>query len=272
MKNKDNHYIARFQLAHFGVNKLLYGYDIATGTSEHKGPKGFAYSYELYRSPTGGEDVIEDGFGGLENNLARIIRRVVADGTLVFLDKDEMRALLCFVAAQAGRLPSIRQRAMARLGRRASADNIQEEFIATMRAYFEDGGPVLSLSQARLLATYSSAFVMGDHPVVADGPLSATEIPNPLPRVWMPISPQYTIELCDPTVKIPGGRPMPDPRDDYSRWPVVQATHVVADAEVDALNARQVSASVEKVFSRDRLSSSWVSARRKAQVHLMAAG
>ena len=84
-----------------------------------------------------------------------------------------------------------------------------------------------------------------------------------------PLSPQDTIELSDPTSKIPGGRPVPDPRDERARWPVLQATHAIGPAEVDALNAKQVSASVETVFSRDKLTASWIEARRAAPFHLI---
>lgn len=270
MKSASNHYIPRFLLSYFAApDGLLWGHDIEFGSNRRKGPKGFAFEHELYRATAGDEDLLEAAFADMESRLSVVIARALKDGTIQFLTREQMQAMCAFVANQAGRLPHVRDQVRAAAGAGASRKEVQKRFIAEMWKYFMDGGPILSFSQARLLATHTSAFVLGDRPVLADKPWSVLKIPNPLPRVWMPLSPSYAIEFIDPTVKLPAGRKMPNPLDERSRWPVVQATHALTDEEVDAMNAKQVSAARKRVFSRDALPRTWVLARRKAGFHLL---
>ena len=272
MKSSRNHFIPRFLLSYFADGAgLLYGHDIVTGRGKRKGPGGFAFEHELYRATGGDEDAIEVGHSDTESRMSVVITNVLKNGTIEFLTREQMQALCAFVAHQAGKLPYIRQQVRDSAGPTASSNAIQREFIQTMWDYFMEGGAILSLSQARLLVTHTSFFVLGDRPVLTDRDWTVLEIPNPLPRVWMPLSPTYAIEFVDPTVVILGGRSVPDSRDEFARWPVIQATHALTDTEVEEMNIKQVSAATQYVFSREKLGPFWASARRKARFHLLSA-
>lgn len=226
---KKQHYVPQFLLKRFGTGKKnrekIWVLDKLTGKVFQSSVKDVGHENNFYEHEYLQLNAIENLLGNTECYAANLISRINKSGELLFRDKSEIIRLSYFLAAQISRSPVVR----------AGMENFRQIFVdkfgagikvhpddpKTLGEYGVDDDKFASLrflknvpELAKMLqdkdwflckAPSNSDYIISDNPVTKHNMIERPGrgnlgLRNQGIEIYMPISPEYTIQALCPTL------------------------------------------------------------------------
>lgn len=180
---RDNHFLpVCYQKGFVDPTGMVWVKCAGRGKATHKYPKQVGKQRDLYiRSRGGGEDdKIEDFFGSIENEFAKLSERVKREeDQLSSLTGKELGALLAFVTSQLTRTLANKLCMEKQVGRPLDTNTFQTEMIKQMRLIRDSWSASLPNFEFHTCLPYvGEHFITGDDPI-----LVVLENDN---RLWAP--------------------------------------------------------------------------------------